>query len=354
MNYDFVSRTRSSLAAATEQDPYIALDIHHDADLNQIKTKFRKLTKLHHPDRNRTNPNYDPKNYASICAAYETLTDPVKRAQFERSNAASFNVLRSAATENARKVKQESRMMTESDLKQFNENFTKTRKMDPNDIGYGSEMITDRVSAAEALRGQRADIEAPVNVFGSSNVNRETFNNRFQTELQSKRKQRTQAIQERGLGEPEGWGGGSMLRVGDISVFDGVIVNRQHSDFSGSVTNLQFADYMAGFETITEQIPEDHEYLSAQGDVGKQFENRKTQAQPGIGHNLTYQQAEAKMFNQREKDLQQERLRNKEVVMRYRDQYVSQDLLPQTRTKRSDGEQQANRAMTDRTFSRFN
>jgi curved DNA-binding protein CbpA len=365
MNYDF-GRSRGGVnqRSAAQPDPYEVLNLTRDADQNTIRNKFRTLTRLHHPDRNRGNPNYDPSYYASICAAYETLTDPKKRAQFDQSAASHFNVLRDASRSNLAQSQPPpsrtvdftpSSRMSDGDLRRFNEAFEKQRQADANDRGYG---VSARITEQEAKSGNRS-IEAPVNKFGATKVGEAEFNSRFQAELQQKRRQRAQAIQERGDGEPEGWFQGTMLGLSDISLYDGVIVNQERDDFSGSAgAALHYADYMAGFETFTEQLPEDHHYYNASGDVKKQYNEKLSQLSsvPDRGHNMSFQQAQQALATQREREMQAERDRNKQVVFKYRDQYSSQDLLPSTAppNKRDPTNQQSlNQALGDRAFSRF-
>jgi curved DNA-binding protein CbpA len=370
MNYDF-NRSRTTQhqqQRSAAPDPYEVLNLTRDADLNTIRNKFRTLTRLHHPDRNRRNPNYDPTHYAAICAAYETLTDPKKRAQFDQSAASHFNVLRDASRSNQVAPPQQkiadltpSARMSDGDLRRFNEAFEKQRQADANDRGYG---VQSRITEQEAKSGNRS-IEAPVNIFGGTKVGEAEFNSRFQSELQQKRRQRAQAIQERGDGEPEGWFQGTVLGASDISLYDGVIVNQERDDFSGAAGNagasgaaLHYADYMAGFETFTEQLPEDHHYYNASGDIKKQYNEKLSQLSsvPERGHNMSFQQAQQALASQREREMQAERERNKHIVLKYRDQYSSQDLLPSNSgpNKRDPANQQSlNQALGDRAFSRF-
>lgn len=362
MNYDFGGAAQKA-KHSDYPDPYEVLNLSRDSDLTTIKNKFRALTKAHHPDRNRRNPNYDPSYYAAVCLAYETLSDPRKRLAFDQSSAANFHLLRTAALDHARQPPssaptrgggtfQVAGKFSDGDNKRFNEAFEQQRKADPNDRGYG-DMMVQRITEQEAKTGQRS-VEAPVNIFGTSKVNPATFNGRFQSDLQAKRRQRSQAIQERGEGEPEGWFGGTGLGLSDISMFDGVIVNQEQNDFSrlDGGNGLQYADYMAGFETITEHLPEDHAYYNASGDVSKQYNERLSQLSnvPERGHKMSFQQAEAALQSQREKEMHLEQERNRQVVLKYREQYSSQDLLPHQKQSKREASQAMNQSISDRTF----
>lgn len=64
------------------RDPYDVLSVPRGASDADIKKAFRKLAKTHHPDRSK-----DPKakeKFAEISSAYDLLSDPQKRAQFDR------------------------------------------------------------------------------------------------------------------------------------------------------------------------------------------------------------------------------------------------------------------------------
>lgn len=65
-------------------DHYSTLGIPRDADQDTIKAAFRKLAMKHHPDRGG-----DPNEFQKINQAYETLSDPDKRAQYD--NPQQFN-----------------------------------------------------------------------------------------------------------------------------------------------------------------------------------------------------------------------------------------------------------------------
>lgn len=58
---------------------YDLLELPFDASTDEIKEKGRKLIKLHHPDTNRDNPNYNSDVIFKIFEAYETLTNEEQR-----------------------------------------------------------------------------------------------------------------------------------------------------------------------------------------------------------------------------------------------------------------------------------
>ena len=58
-------------------DYYSILGVERSADLDKIKSSYRKLALLYHPDRNN-NPEAEEK-FKNISNAYQVLSDPVKR-----------------------------------------------------------------------------------------------------------------------------------------------------------------------------------------------------------------------------------------------------------------------------------
>ncbi|HMT41441.1 MAG TPA: DnaJ C-terminal domain-containing protein [Sphingorhabdus sp.] len=64
-------------------DPYSILGVSKGADEKAIKSAYRKLAKELHPDRNQDNPKA-AERFAEITHAYDLLSDPQKRGQFDR------------------------------------------------------------------------------------------------------------------------------------------------------------------------------------------------------------------------------------------------------------------------------
>ncbi len=65
------------------RDPYTVLGLKPGASDKDIKSAFRKLAKVHHPDQNTNDPKAQER-FAEINQAYEILGDADKRAQFDR------------------------------------------------------------------------------------------------------------------------------------------------------------------------------------------------------------------------------------------------------------------------------
>jgi DnaJ-class molecular chaperone len=66
-----------------EKDPYEALGLKRDASEAQIRTAYRKLAKKHHPDLNPGNKQAGER-FKEVSAANEFLSDPEKRARYDR------------------------------------------------------------------------------------------------------------------------------------------------------------------------------------------------------------------------------------------------------------------------------
>lgn len=65
-------------------DFYAALQVSKTADATTIKLAFRRLARLYHPDRNPGNRAAEER-FKSIAAAYDVLSDPAKRSQYDRT-----------------------------------------------------------------------------------------------------------------------------------------------------------------------------------------------------------------------------------------------------------------------------
>lgn len=65
-------------------DLYECLDLKSDASQEDIKKAYRKLAMKYHPDKNHNDPS-TTKRFQQISEAYEILSDPIKREQYEQN-----------------------------------------------------------------------------------------------------------------------------------------------------------------------------------------------------------------------------------------------------------------------------
>lgn len=67
------------------KDYYSILGLSKGASAEEIKKSYRNLAKEHHPDKNSNNPESEAK-FKEISEAYETLSDPDKKAKYDNPN----------------------------------------------------------------------------------------------------------------------------------------------------------------------------------------------------------------------------------------------------------------------------
>src|SRR3954462_4150523 len=65
------------------QTPYEVLGVKRDASADDIRKAYRKLAKEFHPDLNPGKPEAEAR-FKSVSAAYDILSDPEKRARYDR------------------------------------------------------------------------------------------------------------------------------------------------------------------------------------------------------------------------------------------------------------------------------
>jgi molecular chaperone DnaJ len=68
---------------SNKRDYYEVLGVSRDADDAALKSAYRKLALMHHPDRNPNNPDATDK-FKEASEAYAVLCDPEKRARYDR------------------------------------------------------------------------------------------------------------------------------------------------------------------------------------------------------------------------------------------------------------------------------
>ncbi|KAI0012411.1 DnaJ domain-containing protein [Xylariaceae sp. FL0662B] len=84
-----LQKAQVALKRSKTKDYYKILGVAHDADERQIKSAYKKLMKVHHPDKaaqQGMSKEEAEKKMAGINEAYEVLSDPELRARFDRGD----------------------------------------------------------------------------------------------------------------------------------------------------------------------------------------------------------------------------------------------------------------------------
>ncbi|HWB32021.1 MAG TPA: molecular chaperone DnaJ [Acidobacteriaceae bacterium] len=79
----------SATANVIKEDFYEVLQVSRDANDQELKTSYRRLAMQYHPDRNPDNPEAEEK-FKACSEAYQVLSDPEKRAAYDRYGHAAF------------------------------------------------------------------------------------------------------------------------------------------------------------------------------------------------------------------------------------------------------------------------
>ena len=330
-------------------DPYMEMQLNRNATLDEIRKQFRSLTLKYHPDRNRRNKNYNPKKYANICKAYSILNNPNLRKKYDSEYGATFMDLQSTSRNYNVQQSKESQLskpseripnefgikekFNSSDLNSFNKRFEQSKAADPNDHGYG-ELMKPRATLSEVQSRSTfvSDVQHPKMSFNESD-----FNTRFQKI--AKKKKRNELMEYTEEPNPFQFGGSHFT---NIAMHDGyMIVGEERQNYTKTdtdPTNLSYVDYMEGFQTITENLPDNPEYDDS-ADINKRFEQRMSYQSRNPYDDLpesekrSFYENQSRLEKEKQKELQQQQQYNRRLVGKYKDQYLTNKLSGATQTR---------------------
>nr|GEV17528.1 hypothetical protein [Tanacetum cinerariifolium] len=79
----FATATLNTTRSSTPSSLYEVLGIQMGADKGEIKAAYRKLARIYHPDVDSHDSSAD--EFMKVHSAYATLSDPGKRADYDRT-----------------------------------------------------------------------------------------------------------------------------------------------------------------------------------------------------------------------------------------------------------------------------
>jgi molecular chaperone DnaJ len=82
----------------SNKDLYEVLGVAKNSTPEQIKAAYRKLAMKYHPDKNRDDPDAAAEKFKDINHAYEVLSDPQKRQQYDRFGSSDFQGFQGGAS----------------------------------------------------------------------------------------------------------------------------------------------------------------------------------------------------------------------------------------------------------------
>src|SRR3989442_6493407 len=83
-------RRSADLLAEMKRDYYEVLAVSRDATEEEIKKAYRKLAVRYHPDKNPDDRRAAEERFKELSEAYQVLSDPGRRAQYDRFGHAAF------------------------------------------------------------------------------------------------------------------------------------------------------------------------------------------------------------------------------------------------------------------------
>jgi curved DNA-binding protein CbpA len=74
-----------TVSSRQDDDPYLLLGVHRQAAASDIGRAYRRAARATHPDGRPGDPSA-PSRFRAVTAAYETLSDPGRRAAYDRAH----------------------------------------------------------------------------------------------------------------------------------------------------------------------------------------------------------------------------------------------------------------------------
>lgn len=336
-------------------DPYTILDIEKDASDQEIELAYKHKALKFHPDKNRGKPDIKEREnqFKLVCLAYEVLSDPTKRSQYNQGYAPTFDTLRKTYNKYENKIQSskttdsKNKYLSEGrfDNKAFNDAFTKNRKADPNDHGYGTDMAPRlEKEDIDPGTGRRNDeIEGPTRIFGDGKFDQNVFNQLF--EHYKKESGDEHGMVERFDGDPAGYSMLGQTQFTDVSVYNGaMILGQDTNDYSSSYSTptTKYTDYQRGYKAAKNPDKVDRstlndlkqkKYEGVDSQLSQQEFNKRLQdLQSGRTEELVpeinksdrkraFIEAEMRLLQQQQDEMEQEQRKQQEVVLKYKDQF---------------------------------
>ncbi len=350
--------------SSTEFDPYEILGIDRDANIEEIKLAYKNKARALHPDRNRGNEEKEAQ-FKLVTLAFEILSDPGKRSEYDESFAPTHNEMRSSARSEMQDVDQsKSRYGFGQQFEQnkFNTEFEKRRTRDPNDRGYG-ESMTDRLNndgvrvkyklekgkngrmVKVPVIGRQDAIKDPTRLFEQGQFDPRTFNQLF--DHYKKQASNETAILEKSDVEPVGFSLMSGTNYTNISTYNGaMIVGDDLDDFSKGfgTTGLDYTDYEKGFSGFGKNPNKvDHDLIStlnsseyidrdasiSEGEFNKLMADMRSDRSKSLVQEISsdnnrktaFVEAERRLLEQRAAEIKKQKKTQKRIVLKYKDQF---------------------------------
>lgn len=319
-------------------DPYIVLDLDRSATMEEISKNYKQKARIYHPDRIKkhleTPESLKMKEdkYKEICVAYDILSDPEKRREYNSNHVPSHKELQNDARDFMKQQKnvKPSYDPSKFELDSFNKQFKENKAPDPNDHGYEFKRLMESDITPSGKRRQE-DIPAPPKIMDSFDNQR--FNQIFEHFHQGSN---GTDIMEHEDG-PMGFSLAPQSNYTDIAIYDGKMLYGM--DTNNYTETGKYTDYMqsfSGYDNTKIGSTNDIDFKSYQGkdsamsNQEMQRRLREKQNETIVFDTRSKGEAERELLKKHEEQLKREAEIHKQQVLKYKDQFNT-DLLPPPR-----------------------